>query len=297
MKSAGRSAVWRSSHWLRSAFLAVAISVAAAPAAVAQSDLDTMARRVQALQIELTNRLAAIEQSIRFVTDLVERLQRDQRESAAEIQGLVNEIRFQVAEIKSQLPPGSGFGELGPVADSGQGSLGVIRIPADGTEGDSAEGVPNPQAEQVNALLDAIGGIEPGEGSGEVLSADEQFEAARDLLRDGFLRDAAEGFTTFVESYPDDPRIPDAYYWLGEAQYGMNRFRAAAEAHYKVVQDFAGSQRAPDSLLRMGMIFHRQGNNEAACKALQSLGEAYPDASGRLKARAANEALKAGCEA
>ncbi len=282
--------------------LAVAVAVLSLTAvpAGAQSDADTLARRMQALQIELTNRLAAIEQSIRFVTDLMERIQRDQKEATAEIQGLVNDLRVQVAEIRAQLPAaGAGSFADGPGPASAEGTLGVIRRPVDGSDGQQAEsatGAPeDPQAEQINALLDAIGDIGSETESAEVPTAEEQFSHARDLLRDGFLSDASDVFKAFIQSYPDDPRIPDAYYWTGEAQFGMNRFRAAAEAHYKVVQEYGGSQRAPDSLLRMGMIFQRQGNNEAACKALRSLNEVYPDASDRLKARAANEARKAGC--
>ena len=251
---------------------------------------------MQALQIELTNRLAAIEQSIRFVTDLMERLQREQREASTEFRGLVNDLRAQFAEIRAQLPAS---GTDGPGLASAEGTLGVIRRPVDGSdgqqEGAEAGAAEDPQSEQINALLDAIGDIGKESESTDSLTADEQFAHARDLLRDGFLSDASDAFKAFIQSYPEDPRAPDAYYWMGEAQFGMNRFRAAAEAHYKVVQEYGGSQRAPDSLLRMGMIFQRQGNSEAACKALRSLEEVYPDASDRLKARARNEALKAGC--
>ena len=280
--------------------LAVAVLSMTTVPAGAQSDIDSLARRMQALQIELTNRLTAIEQSIRFVTDLVERLQRDQRQGTTELQGLVNDLRAQVAEIRVQLPAAGAGGVVdGSGLASAEGTLGVILRPVDGSGGqqpDSGPGAPeDPQAEQINALLDAIGDIGSDGESADQPTADEQFAHARELLRDGFLSDASDEFKLFIQSYPADPRIPDAHYWMGEAQFGMNRFRAAAEAHYKVVQEYGGSQRAPDSLLRMGMIFQRQGNNEAACKALQSLDEVYPDASDRLKARAANEALKAGC--
>ena len=273
--------------------------------ALAQSDADALARRMQGLQVELTNRLAAIEQSIRFVMDLTERIQRDQRESAEEIQGLVNEIRFQLAELRSQLPSGaigtgSGFAE-GPGPATGEGSLGVIRVPADASDAQQSDAeilAPvDPQPEQITALLDAIGGLDGNGGAAtEEVSADALFDQARELLRDGFLNDASDQFKLFVQSHPDDPRIPDAYYWIGEAHFAMNRFRAAAEAHYKVVQEYSQSQRAPDSLLRLGMIFRRQGSDENACKALRSLGDVYPDADERLKARAEKEARDAGCE-
>ena len=281
------------------ALVIAALSMATFPA-WAQSDADSLARRMQALQIELTNRLTAIEQSIRFVTDLIERLQRDQRAASTEVQGLVNDLRTQFAEIKAQLPAsGAGGFADGPGLASAEGTLGVIRRPVEGSDGQQAGSeagdAEDPQAEQINALLDAIGDIGTEGEVADLPTADEQFANARDLLRDGFLSDASDAFKAFIQSYPEDSRVPDAHYWMGEAQFGMNRFRAAAEAHYKVVQEYGGSQRAPDSLLRMGMIFQRQGNSDAACKALQSLAEVYPNASDRLKARANSEALKAGC--
>lgn len=302
MRAAAGDVIQRVVYLARLALAVAALSIAAVPAA-AQSDSDAMVRRMQALQIELTNRLASIEQSIRFITDLAERIQRDQKESAAETRGLLDEIRYQVAEIKSQLPTGTGSGDsvtgTGPGPASGEGSIGVILRPIDDSGGPQAESdgsaQADSQAEQINDLLIAIGDLGAGSDSQDALSADEQFEAGRDLLRDGFLSDASDAFKAFIQTYPDDARIPDAYYWMGEAQFGMNRFRAAAEAHLKVVQEYRGSQRAPDSLLRMGTIFARQGNNDAACRALRSLEEVYPDASERLKGRALSESRSAGC--
>ena len=302
MRAAAGELMLRVANLARLALAAAALSIAAVPAA-AQSDSDALVRRMQALQIELTNRLAGIEQSIRFVTDLAERIQRDQKESATEIRGLVDEIRYQVAEIKSQLPTGTGSGDsgagTGPGPASGDGSIGVILRPIDDSGGPLAESDGNaqadPEAEKINDLLIAIGDLGTGSDLQDAPSADEQFEAARDLLRDGFLSDASDAFKAFIQAYPDDARIPDAYFWTGEAQFGMNRFRAAAEAHLKVVREYRGSQRAPDSLLRMATIFARQGNNAAACKTLKSLEEVYPDAGERLKGRALNESRNAGC--
>ena len=304
MRAAVGDLIQRGANLARLSLVAAALSIAAVPAA-AQSDSDALVRRMQALQIELTNRLAAIEQSIRFVTDLAERIQRDQKESSAEIRGLVDEIRYQVAEIKSHLPTGTGNGDsgagTGPGPASGDGSIGVILRPIGDSGRPQAESdgsaQADSQAEKINDLLLAIGDLGIGSDSQDAPSADEQFEAARNLLRDGFLSDASDAFKAFIQTYPDDPRISDAYYWTGEAQFGMNRFRAAAEAHLKVIQEHRGSQRAPDSLLRMATILARQGNNAAACKALKSLEEVYPDASDRLKGRAQSESRSAGCGA
>ena len=280
----------------RAAALAAAFLAAGLLPAAAQTDSDDTARRLQAVQVEMTNRLSAIERSLALITDLVERIHREQRQSGAAVETLTAELRRSLAEMRAL---GSGAAGVAPGSGAADGTLGVIRVPVDGEAADAsaaADGAAgDAQAEQVEALLAAIGELESGAEPEGPPTADAQFDAALDLLRDGFLSDAADRFRAFLDAHGDDPRVPDAHFYLGEAQFGLNRFRAAAETYYTVVQEYSSSSRAPDSVLRIGMILARQGNRDAACRALLTLGEHYPDASERLKARAENEARSAGC--
>ena len=285
---------------LRAARLAVAFPALLTLAAPAhsQDDIAALAMRLQALQIELTNRISSMEQSLRFVTDLVERSQRDQRQASAEIRDLVNDLRRQVSELRAGIPAGAGTAADESVAraepESAEGQLGVLIRPVTEPGGAEVEGVDSSaeqeRAERVQALLDSLDGI-----GAEEVTVDQQFDEALDLLRDGFLSDAATKFEGFVESNPDDPRVADAWYWIGEARLGMNRLQAAAEAHLTVVQSYAESPKAPDSLLRVGMTFARQGNDRQACDAFRLVGQLYPDAGERLKARVETEMRDAGC--
>ncbi len=303
VRSGLKAAVRRAGAQAQVALAGSVMLVLASAPAVAQDDAEVLARRVQALQIELTNRLSSIEQSLRFVTDLAERIQRDQRRSSDELQALVNDLRVQVADLQSGVPlaanPGpdpAGEAEdgIGPGPASPEGQLGVLIRPVDesGTIPEEAASAAeeDPSRAQALALLERLQVPEDRQET-----ADEQFEAARDLLRDGFLEDAAARFQGFVDAYPDDPRVADAWYWIGEAQLGLNRLQAAAAAHLTVVREYGDSNRAPDSLLRVGMTLARQGNDDEACNAFNLVGTLYPDASERLKTRVARELRDAGC--
>ncbi|MDB5457188.1 MAG: tol-pal system protein YbgF, partial [Caulobacter sp.] len=45
------------------------------------------------------------------------------------------------------------------------------------------------------------------------------FKAARQSLLDGDYAAAEAAFTSYVATWPDDPKAPEARYWLGETQF------------------------------------------------------------------------------
>lgn len=96
------------------------------------------------------------------------------------------------------------------------------------------------------------------------------------LLKQGRYQDAINGFTNFIQHYPQSPLVPNAEFWMGEAHYQMSDFQGALVNYQAVVQGYPDSNKAPDALLKLGYSQYELGKFSAARKTLESVIQQYP---------------------
>jgi tol-pal system protein YbgF len=114
------------------------------------------------------------------------------------------------------------------------------------------------------------------------------------LLRRDYA--AAEvGFRNFLATYPSDALSGNAQYWLGETYYVRGKYSQAATAFLDGYKRYRTSDKAPDSLLKLGMALQQLGEKDAACATLGELKTKFPKAPSHIKKRAASERERAGC--
>ena len=71
--------------------------------------------------------------------------------------------------------------------------------------------------------------------------------------------------------------------------------RPAAAAYLKGYQDYAKSQKAPESLLKLAMSLQRLGQKDAACSSFTEFATKYPTPPSHIKTLAQNERQRSGC--
>lgn len=113
------------------------------------------------------------------------------------------------------------------------------------------------------------------------------------LRRDYAL--AEQSFRAFLEQYSGDRNVPLATYWLGESLYQQKRYNDAANVFLDIYKQHPQSQRAPDSLLRLGQSLAQLGNKEGACGSLGAVLSRYPKASASVKKNVEDEQKRLGC--
>jgi tol-pal system protein YbgF len=86
------------------------------------------------------------------------------------------------------------------------------------------------------------------------------YQLALKKLDAGDTARARELLTDFLSKFRDDPFAPNAQYWLGESYYAERRFNDAIVEFQKVIKDWKNSEKAADSLLKIGMSFQAQGD-------------------------------------
>ena len=127
-------------------------------------------------------------------------------------------------------------------------------------------------------------------------NANAHYSYAFKLMNDRKFAAASKGFEAFVEQYPEDPLLPNAYYWLGESYYVRAEFAPAAENFRKGFEADPKGQKAPDNLLKLGMSLSALKRKEQACVIYKQLISKYGARAPDARIRAQREYGQLGCK-
>jgi tol-pal system protein YbgF len=262
-----------------------------APPPVAQGQSGDLGPRIDALETQITALTSHIEQIGRQMSALEAKL------SAA-------------PALPAPLPPSAERQGEAPAPPSDSASASAAGESDD--DGDTSKprwyGA-KPGTDEVAALLegqDASGPL-PAEGPGaddkpQSLVAGLPGGDAQSLYQQGYgallQKDyaGAEGaFRQLLNAYPKDPLAGDAQYWIGETYYVRGQYKNAADALLKGYKTYKSGQKAPDTLLKLGMALAALGQKDAACSTFNELKAKYPGAPDHIADEAKAERKKAGC--
>ena len=126
-------------------------------------------------------------------------------------------------------------------------------------------------------------------------NADAAFSEAVSRVRAGAFEDAERLLRGFVDQYPQDQRVGDAKYWVGETHFVRGQYAEAARVFLDAYRQHPSSTRAPDSLLKLGMTLAQLKQRDEACLTFREVSARYPNAPPTVRQRAALEAERAGC--
>ncbi|MGB3022774.1 MAG: tol-pal system protein YbgF [Methyloceanibacter sp.] len=115
-----------------------------------------------------------------------------------------------------------------------------------------------------------------------------------DLLRRDYAA-AEAAFQDLVQRFPADPLAGKAQYWLGESYYVRGQFKNAADAFLKGYTRYGSGDKAPDSLLKLGMALAALGQKDAACDTFDEFGAKFPAVDPVLREEARSERRKVRC--
>jgi len=141
------------------------------------------------------------------------------------------------------------------------------------------------------AMVPPVGEVRLPDGTPKV-----QYDFAFDLLRRNDFARAEMAFREFLKRHPKDPLSGNAQYWLGETYYVRGDFQQAAVEFMAGYQNYPGTNKGPDNLLKLGMAMSNLGQTQGACTALNRLAKDYPKAPPEVTKPAAAERAKLKCK-
>ncbi len=233
------------------------------------------------------DRIEELEEQLREQTAENERLQFEIIQRDREIRRLnamVGELAGVNQDLSSGTPaqpgaqPQAPGGPTRPAADE-QSSLSDAQLRASGTLGTMPAGTPVPR------------GAEP------VLTAEQSYNRARDLLLNGNYAEAELAFGEFLEAHPTAATAADARFFFAFTQLARNNYQDAASNFLLYIERNGNGPRAPEAQVRLGMALVGLGQTQRACGAFSSLTRRYPNASANVRALATREARAAQCPA
>jgi tol-pal system protein YbgF len=156
-----------------------------------------------------------------------------------------------------------------------------------------------PGSDELAALLErdaASGGNAPRNLTAALPGTDAQtlYQQGYGALLQKDYGAAEVAFRQLVETHPGDALAGDAQYWLGETYYVRGEYKNAADAFLKGYRKYKG-QKAPDTLLKLGMSLAELDQKDAACSTFNELKAKYPGAPAEIGDEAKAWRKKTGC--
>ncbi|HEY1837125.1 MAG TPA: tol-pal system protein YbgF [Rhizomicrobium sp.] len=121
------------------------------------------------------------------------------------------------------------------------------------------------------------------------VDAPSQFDSGKKLLAQAQFDEARAQFRGFVDAHPDDPRAPQALFWIGNISYAQHDYPNASRSFAEGLKKYPTSTVAPDTMLKLGQSLLAMNKKREGCTFLGAIASKYPDAS-----KAAAQALAAG---
>ena len=103
-----------------------------------------------------------------------------------------------------------------------------------------------------------------------------RYERLLALFREGDLEGARQGFSGFLDEFPNSNLAPNARFWLGESYFGKKDFHKAIDAYDKVEIDYPGSEKVPSAILKKGYAYMALKDKKRASSAFKQVLTLYP---------------------
>ena len=204
-----------------------------------------------------------------------------------------------IEELAAAPADGAASPPNGPQLGEPEKSFGTITFDQNGNVvgggvGDSAVVARDPDAvlpqEGADASDDTVVAALPPSNNPE-----DVYRSSYESILAGQYKAAEAGFRLHVERFPDDPRAPDAQFWLGESLLGQQKYREAAEVFLAANKKFPKAKKAPDMLFKLGVSLVSINQRDVGCATFAEVGKRYPNASSALKKRIEREQAEARC--
>ena len=93
-----------------------------------------------------------------------------------------------------------------------------------------------------------------------------EYNSATALMQERKFDQSIAQLAVFAKQHPDHPLTPNAWYWIGEIHLVQRNAAEATLAFKRIIADYAGHDKVPDSLYKLGVIA-QQGADATAAQA------------------------------
>jgi len=103
------------------------------------------------------------------------------------------------------------------------------------------------------------------------------FRSAYKAYLNGRYKMAAAQFQWFVEKFPTAALTPQAYYYLGDAQYIQKEYQSAAQTLQQVLTHYPKDHYVPSAMYKLGLVLRETDQMSKAQQLWHQIIREYPD--------------------
>jgi len=122
-----------------------------------------------------------------------------------------------------------------------------------------------------------------------------QYKFATNFIKVGDYQKAEIALKEFIEKNPTHSLSGSAQYWFAETFYIRQLYHDAAAAYLDGYQKFPKSKKAPQNLLKLGIVMNELGEKDQGCLMLSGIKKQYPKADKSILQKAKYETKKFKC--
>jgi len=122
-----------------------------------------------------------------------------------------------------------------------------------------------------------------------------QYKFATNFIKVGDYQKAEIALKEFINKNPSHSLTGSAQYWFAETFYIRQLYHDAAAAYLDGYQKFPKSKKAPQNLLKLGIVMNELGEKDQGCLMLSGVKKQYPKAEKSILQKAKYETKKFKC--
>jgi len=232
-----------------------------------------MMGRLEQLQAEVQQLTGKIEEQ----ANLIGEMKKSQSTMYSDLDGRIQGLEKKAEGVKSSTAENPPMQE-GSVGTEAKVTEPSVAAPSAATE---AQQAPVQKQDAAPASGEASAPRLPSVGDEK-----QQYQQAYEALRNGHNAQAIAEFNTLLSKNPKGEYANNAQYWLGEAYRVNQDVDSARKAFNSVIENYPGSSKVPDALLKLGTIEIEQKNPAKAREYLTRVTADFPSSTAaRLAAK------------
>ncbi|MCK9622648.1 MAG: tol-pal system protein YbgF [Methylobacter sp.] len=232
-----------------------------------------MMGRLEQLQAEVQQLTGKIEEQ----ANLIGEMKKSQSTMYSDLDGRIQGLEKKAEGVKSSTAENPPMQE-GSVGSEAKVTEPSVAAPSAVTE---AQQAPVQKQDAASASGEASAPRLPSVGDEK-----QQYQQAYEALRNGHNAQAIAEFNTLLSKNPKGEYANNAQYWLGEAYRVNQDVDSARKAFNSVIENYPGSSKVPDALLKLGTIEIEQKNPAKAREYLTRVTTDFPSSTAaRLAAK------------
>lgn len=113
-----------------------------------------------------------------------------------------------------------------------------------------------------------------------------EYNAAKALMLDKKFDESISKLAIFAKKHPEHPLTPNAWYWIGEIYLVQRNSTEAQNAFARIVENYSGHDKVPDSLYKLGVIAQQAAQPQQASAYFERVIAEFPNSQSAKLAKA-----------